>query len=154
MGCSPKSSITSELLAEMLILIDAHNVYNRTDGVQPVLVFDGRHSRLKLPFLQYINEPEHLWTACLGDPYGTHIWQVADSSELNGCFKISLNRAKVQYLSYKQSDDQPFVPTDIIPLITMAWYKSFSKVNSARNALIDRGWAPLAYAFLDRPDLR
>jgi hypothetical protein len=83
----------------MLKLIDSQNVYKQKDGLQPVLVLNGHHSRLKLPFLKYINNPDHLWTVCLGAPYGTHIWQVVDSSELNGFFKIALSKAKVEYLS-------------------------------------------------------
>lgn len=153
-GCSPKASITSEMLAEKLKLIDSHDVYKRTNCLQPLLVLDGHHSRMKLPFLQYINDPDHPWTVCLGAPYGTHIWQVADSSKLNGSFKIALSQAKAHYLSFQQSDNQRFVPTDIITLITIAWHKSFGKVKTARNAVIDRGWAPLTYVLLDHPDLR
>jgi hypothetical protein len=142
------------MLAEMLKLIDSHNVYKQKDGLQLVLVLDGHHSRLKLPFLKYINNPNHLRTVCLEAPYGTHKWQVADSLELNGSFKTLLSKAKLEYLSYKQRENQRFVPTDIIPLIAFAWNKSFSKVQSERNTVIDRGWAPLTYVLLDHPDLQ
>jgi hypothetical protein len=88
------------MLAEMLKLIDDLEVYDQSKGVQPVLVLDGHQSRMKLPFLQYINDPAHPWTVCLGVPYGTHIWQVADSLELKGSFKIAFTRAKAEYLAH------------------------------------------------------
>jgi hypothetical protein len=83
-GCSPKASITSKMLTKMLKLLDSLEVYDRSTGKLPVLVLDGNHSGMKLPFLKYINDPEHLWTVCLGVPYGTLIWQLADLAELNG----------------------------------------------------------------------
>jgi hypothetical protein len=86
--------------------MDDNNVYERRDGIQPILVLNGHHSRMKLLFLKYISNEEHLWTVCLGVPYGTHIWQVADSSELNVSFKIALIKAKTEYLTYKAADNQ------------------------------------------------
>jgi hypothetical protein len=74
-GSSPNASITSELLAAMLQSIDSHDVFDRSNGNKPFLLLDGHHSRLKLPFLRYINDDNHPWTVCLGVPYGTHLWQ-------------------------------------------------------------------------------
>jgi hypothetical protein len=122
--------------------------------MQPVLILDGHGSRMRLPFLKYINDPTHPWVVCLGVPYGTHIWQVADSSKLNGSFKIALNRAKAKYFSHKAPDNQRFVPTDIIPLISMAWDKSFNRQKIAQAAILDRGWYPLTYCLLDHSRLR
>jgi hypothetical protein len=48
-GCSPSASITSELLVAMLETIDKHNVMDRTNAKQPVLLLDGHHSRFELP---------------------------------------------------------------------------------------------------------
>jgi hypothetical protein len=100
-GCSPKASITSEMLTSMLQTIDSLHVYDRSTGQCPCLLLDGHHSRMKLPFLKYINDPAHLWQVCLGVPYGTHIWQVADALELNGCFKMALTKAKRYYLTFR-----------------------------------------------------
>jgi hypothetical protein len=158
-GCSPKASITSEMLAAMVSIIDQNGVYDRTKlnannkPIQPVLLLDGHQSRLKLPFLRYINDKDHKWTVCLGVPYGTHIWQVADSSELNGCFKIALNKAKREYMKLKPWNNKKWLPTDIIPLINMAWVKSFARVDTARKAIIKRGWYALNYVLLDHPGL-
>ena len=76
-SCSPNASITSDILADCLAHIDSFNVFRR----------DGHHSRFELPFLQYIHD-NNKWTACIGVPYATHWWQVADSSEVNGAYKM------------------------------------------------------------------
>jgi hypothetical protein len=80
-GCSPKAWITLEMLAEMLKVIGNCNLYDLHDKIHPVLLLDGHHSYLKLPLLEFINDDSHKWAVCLGAPYGTHIWQVADSLE-------------------------------------------------------------------------
>jgi hypothetical protein len=73
-GCSPNASITSELLVEMLTVIDNSGVFPRTKelGV-PFLLLDGHHSRTRLPFLSYINDETHKWQCCIGVPYATHV---------------------------------------------------------------------------------
>jgi hypothetical protein len=78
---------------------------------------------MMLPYLQYICEPSHKWYSFFGVPYATHVWQVADASSLNGSYKIELVKAKRQYLEHR---NQPkFEPTDIVPLVNMAFGKSF-----------------------------
>ena len=54
---------------------------------------------------------------CIGVPYGTHLWQVGDSPQLNGCFKLELTKEKRHLLSLRGADEQKFYPTDIIPLV-------------------------------------
>jgi hypothetical protein len=104
-GCSPKASITSEMITAMLQSIDDLNVFDRSSGIRPVLLLDNHHSRMKLNFLQYANNIHHQWVVCLGVPYGTHIiWQVADASELNGCFKIAMVKAKREYIRHRQEN--------------------------------------------------
>jgi hypothetical protein len=152
-GCSPKACITSTMLAAMLEIIDSHEVFDRSEGT-PVLLLDGHHSRLKIPFLSYINDDKHKWTVCLGVPYGTHLWQVADAPELNGTFKIALWKEKRKYLREKRlAGMNNFSPTDIIPLVNTAWDKSFARVPTARKAIQKRGWYPLNYRLLDDPNL-
>jgi hypothetical protein len=130
------------MLTAMLQTIDDLHVYDRSTGMRPCLLLDGHHSRMKLPFLKYINNP---------DPYGTHIWQVADASELNGCFKMALTKAKRYYLSFR--DEKKFVPSDIIALVNIAFPQSFGKKENARKAILKRGWNPLNYVLLDHPKL-
>ncbi len=93
-GTSPKVSITSQCLADMLKYMDGLGIYDQTVAY-PFLLLDGHHSRVMLSFLWYINDDEsHKWYSCFGVPYATHIWQVADSSPLNGSYKIDLAKAK------------------------------------------------------------
>jgi hypothetical protein len=152
-GCSPNASITSEILAGMIELIDKKEVFDRSTGNLPVLLLDGHQSRMKLPFLEYVNDPEHKWMVCLGVPYGTHLWQVADAPELNGSFKINMWKAKRAYLKYRTLENQKFVITDVIPLVNMAWHGSFTRADRARKAILQRGWGPLNYCLLDHPKL-
>ena len=152
-GCSPKASITSELLVQMLKQLDNLQILERSDDVNPFLLLDGHHSRMQLPFLEYINNACHEWMVCIGVPYGTHIWQVADSSQQNGIFKLELAKAKAWYLSQLPPGKQRFLPTDIIPLINMVWVKSFANATNCRKAIRERGWGPLNYILLDHPDL-
>jgi hypothetical protein len=91
-GTSLKASITTTLLTEMLKYLDRLGIYNR-DVCHPFLLLDGHHSRMMLPFLEYINDPKTKWFTCFGVPYATHIWQVNDASGLNGAFKIELTKA-------------------------------------------------------------
>jgi len=48
------------------------------------------------------NGDEMQWNVAIGTPYGTHIWQVGDSSEQNGMFKTAMKQQK-QYVLKKQS---------------------------------------------------
>lgn len=144
-GTSPKASITSQLLADMLKYLDQLGLYDRSVAY-PFLLLDGHHSRMMRPFLEYINDPEHKWVACFGVPYATHVWQVADASSLNGCFKIELTKAKQKYLQHRSKPK--FEPTDIVPLVNMAFPKSFGNQENARKAIASRGWNPLNYKIL------
>jgi hypothetical protein len=54
---------------------------------------------------------------CIGVPYGTHIWQVADSSELNGAFKMDLTDAKKLIYAAKANDMKKWLVSDFIPIV-------------------------------------
>jgi hypothetical protein len=90
--CSPSASITSDILTNMLQCMDVDKVYNWPNGETPILILDGHHSCMDIKFLEYISQPEHKWFVCLGVPYGTHKWQVADSLQVNRQFKIELGK--------------------------------------------------------------
>jgi hypothetical protein len=152
-GCSPKASITSQMLADMLKAMDDHELFDRSDGSRPFLLLDGHHSRLELPFLDYIHGPGHEWTTCIGVPYGTHFWQVADAEEQNGCFSIALTKAKKKLFDLKPFHKKGFFPSDIIPLINLSFQESFGNKINAKNAINHRGWNPLNYALLKHPQL-
>jgi len=144
-GTSPKASITTELLTEMLKYLDKLGVYDRS-VCKPFLLLDGHHSRMMLPFLDYINQPATKWCTCFGVPYATHIWQVNDASSLNGKFKIELTKAKRNYIKHR--DVPKFEPTDIVPLINAAFSRSFGNADAAKKAIQERGWNPLNYNLL------
>ena len=87
------------MLADMLSRIDTAGVFPREqDGPKPFLLLDGHHSHFEIPFLNYIHDSQHEWVVCIGVSYGTHIWQVADSSEMNGAFKLGVTKAKKSLL--------------------------------------------------------
>ena len=154
---SESGSITSEILADVLKTLDTLQVYPRGDGhPKPFLLVDGHQSRLQLPFLRYINEPEDNWVVCLGVPYGTALWQVGDSKEQNGSFNISMTKAKVDLLELKESKcmNGNNSVTDIIPLINKSWHSSFARIDKNRNAICERGWFPLNRNLLTMPEIR
>jgi hypothetical protein len=139
--CSPNASITSAILTDLLRTIDKHQVYDRLQGTKPLLLLDGHHSRMDLEFLEYINQPGTEWNVCIGVPYGTHLWQVADSSQINGKFKIEMMKEKHEYMKYKMNDTGLLI-TDIVPIVKGAFQRSFSNVSNARKAIAERGWSP------------
>ena len=62
-------SITSEILVDALITLDLLNLFPRDNqNIKPFLLLDGHGSRLELPFLNYINNPEDHWVVCVGVP--------------------------------------------------------------------------------------
>jgi hypothetical protein len=153
--CSENGSITAELLVEMLKALDKLEVFDRSDGVPPFLLLDGHGSRFDYDFLKYINEPETKWNVCIGVPYGTSYWQVGDSNEQNGCFKMALTRHKRNLLNKKEERREEFAihKSDIVYLVSMAWADSFARIESNRNAIADRGWSPLNYNCLCHPEI-
>ncbi len=97
-------------------------------------------------------QQKHEWLCCIGILYTTHIWQVANASELNSLFKIELTRAKREYLRHRTIGR--FVPTDIVPLVKHAWQRIFGNQDRAMKAVASRGWNPLNYCLLDHPALK
>ena len=94
---TPKGSVTSQILAEALQYIDSFEVFDRINGKYPFLLFNGHQSRFKIPFLDYICDNQHKWQVCNEVPYGTSLWQVGDSKEQNGSYKIALAQAKKEF---------------------------------------------------------
>jgi len=113
---SESGSITGPLLTSMLSYIDTKEVFNRSTGLNPFLLLDGHGSRFDLEFLEYINSEETKWHVNIGLPYGTSYWQVGDSTEQNGCFKMALSKAKQELVTKKNDAGLPFEinKTDIV----------------------------------------
>jgi hypothetical protein len=82
------------LLANMLRYIDSRDIFDRSTGLNPFLLLDGHGSRFDLEFLEYVTAADTKWHVEIGLPYGTSYWQVSDSSEQNGSFKMKLTKEK------------------------------------------------------------
>jgi hypothetical protein len=155
--CSESGSITTELLTRMLKKLDELEVFDRSTGLNPFLILDGHGSRFELEFLEYINTCETKWNVNIGLPYGTSYWQVGDSTEQNGCFKMALTKAKQSLVTAKNDSGLPFEinKTDVVKLVKEAWNASFSRVETNQKAVLERGWGPKAlnYNVLLHPEI-
>jgi hypothetical protein len=153
-GCSERGGITPEILKEAIAHIDSFNVFDRVEAT-PVLLLDGHGSRFDQQFLDYVNAPATNWCVLIGVPYGTHLWQVADSSEQNGSFKCELKRAK-QFVIRKKGElhlPMQVEKTDIVGIVHRAFQVSFGNQVNCKKAIRSRGWNPLNYNLLDDPEL-
>ena len=148
MAFSDSGGITPTILTTIFKRLDNLGIYEeeRKEGKKPFVLLDGHQSRFDLEFLDYINDPKHLWTVCIGVPYGTAYWQVGDSSEQNGSFKMNLSAWKQKTLSRRMTQMQSNLgiqATDIIPMVRYAWEKSFARKDTNAKAIAERGWFPL-----------
>ena len=153
---SPKGSITSAILVDILATLDLIGVFDRSDGKVPFLLLDGHGSRIELHFLAYINDPAHKWVVCIGVPYGTALWQVGDSSEQNGAYMMALSVIKAMIIERKQERMMPLTidAHEIIIMVNYAWELSFARCAKNKKAIADRGWSPLNRAILLNPTIR
>ena len=153
---SPKGSITGEILTDILATLDYHQVFDRSERKKPFLLLDGHGSRFAHNFLKYIMHPDHSWSVCIGVPYGTALWQVGDSSEQNGAYKVALTKAKENLIKQKHKKMMKLTiePYEIIPLVNHAWAQSFARPISNRKAIAERGWNPLNRNLLLNTTLR
>ena len=154
---SQKGSITSDILRDALKTLDHYKIFDRSQNKKPFLLLDGHGSRFELPFMEYVVNTNHPWVVCIGVPYGTSMWQVADSKQQNGSYKMALYKAKKYLLEQKMNymiDPLTLVPTDIVPIVNMAWNSSFVNVENNLVAIRERGWSPLNYALLESDDIK
>jgi hypothetical protein len=157
--CCPSESvtITGHLLTEMLRAIDKLEVYDCSIGLNPFLLLDGHGSCFELEFLEYINTCESKWCGNIGLPYGTSYWQVGDSSEQNGCFKMALTKCKQALVTAKNDAKLPYEinRADIVKLVKDAWKISFARVETNKKSVLHRGWGPKAlnYNALFHPEI-
>jgi hypothetical protein len=154
--CSPKGGITSELLKGMLERMDSLDLFPRVEGGPlPFLLLDGHGSRFQLPFMRYVGDKEHWWKVCIGVPNGTAHWQVGDSAEQNGSWKMATTRDKRKLSQFRISMGMPLNirPSDIVPIVNNAWEKSFARVQSNKRAIAKRGWQPLNRGLLKHSEV-
>ena len=145
---SEKGSITPEILKDILKTIDDLEVFQtyRDNGAVPFLLVDGHQSRFHSTFLEYITDDAHPWKVSIGVPYGTSLWQVGDSPQQNGRFKIAMSEAKKMFIQKRIEtfcSELELIPTDIIPMLNFAWEVSFADKSGNQDAIRERGFNPL-----------
>ena len=109
------------------------------------MLVDEHGSCFDLEFLQYICHDNHKWTVVFGVLYGTSLWQVGDSTEQNGTYKIHPVKVNHDILTHwieHMIGDMELLPTDAIPLINKDWVNSFDELESNKKAISERGWFP------------
>ena len=93
----------------------------------------------------YVRDIKHEWMICFGVPYGTNLWQVGDSKQQNGSYKMSMTKHKDEIVKRKLTklwSKPQFKETDIIPAVNSSWNESFARVSSNQDAISKKGWNP------------
>jgi hypothetical protein len=139
--------MAGEISLDIFKTFDHYQLFDddRTNGRTPFFLLDGHNSRFHLPFVNYINEDRTKYAVTIGVPYGTSYWQVGDSSEQNGSFKMAMMKAKDEILKRRERlgiGELGIQPLDIILLISNSWTQPFAKVESNKKAIAERGWFP------------
>lgn len=127
---------------------------DREQGYTPFVLLDGHQSRFELEFLKYINDPDHRWNTCIGVPYGTSLWQVGDSQQQNGKFKMLLTKRKREMFEERMKSFNQhlhLLRTDIMLLVRDTWHLAFGDVEANLHAISERGWNPLNKNLLLNP---
>ena len=146
---------SEEILTECLQYMDSLELFDRI-GYSPFLILDSHSSRYQPTFLDYTNDEDHKWYATIGIPYGTSIWQVGDSEEQNGTYKMSTYKEKSEIIKEKmRMGQQPKIENyEIIPrIVNPSWDGSFARVEYNKRAIGKRGWNPLNRGCLLHPEI-
>ena len=138
--------------------MDDSGIFPQKNGPPPFLILDVHGSRFDILFLEYINNPVHNnWTVCIGVPDCTSYWQVGDSIEQNGCFKMNITKAKRKLLTLKADHRKELTinKVDIVGLVNTAWDNSFANIATNKKAIYEQeGWYPLNYYVLLHPEIQ
>lgn len=156
---SESGGINEHILVDIFKTLDHYEVFHdaRKQGKTPLVMLDGHDSRFRLPFVQYINNENTKYCVTIGVPYGTSYWQVGDSVEQNGCFKMATYRAKDQILAHREKNPMGvlgILPSDIIIIVNEAWERSFARVRTNKKTIAERGWYPFNRNVLLHKDIR
>lgn len=163
---SQSGGITPEILVDILKHLDKHGVTNRAEGdPPPCLIVDGHGSRLSIPFLRYINNLDangltvlganHRWKVIIGLPNGTAYWQVADSSYINGKFKLQMRKEKegVRTVQMDNRESIEIKTHHVVLILRSCWSSCFGNLVGNNKAIVQRGWNPLNRGCLVMPDI-
>ena len=153
---SESGGMDGKILTDVLRHLDKLEVFHddRKEGYTPFLLLDGHQSRFELEFLRYINDPDTKWSVCIGVPYGTSLWQVGDSSQQNGKFKVLITKKKRELFDERMKKFQQhlhLLTTDIMIIVKEAWEEAFGNIESNLEAISQRGWNPLNKMLLIHP---
>jgi hypothetical protein len=87
---------------------------------------------------------KHVWVCRTAQ---ASYWQVGESSEQNGCFKMMLTKYKRKLLQCKELAGVKFAikKEDITYIVSQAWADSFARDAHNKSAMADCGWNPLNY---------
>ena len=134
--------MSGDILTNIFKELDNKHVPIRRNGVQPFVLVDAHQSRFALTVLNYINNPAHPWTVCIGVPYGTHLWQVADAEQINGVFTQEFSKEKALMLKQltESFSDAKLTRIHIVPIFNLAWRRSFGNLERNKKAIRERGW--------------
>ena len=155
---TPKGGINGSILLDIIATLDALCVFDEDmkAGVKPMLLLDAHGSHFELPFLQYINDTNTEWVVCIGVPYGTSLWQVGDSSEQNGSYKMAC--AKFKRRLFKMKRDRGMSPGihsfEVMLIVNYALTQSFARKDKNKMAISERGWYPYNRKLLTYSTLR
>ena len=85
----------------------------------------------------------------------TALWQVGDLAEQNRSFNIASVVAKKMQNKDEYMYDCPTIePYQIIRIVNAAWPKSFSRIESNKKAIVERGWLPYNRELMPHPMIR
>ena len=112
---------------------------------------DGHISQMDELYLEYINNPETLWTAVLGAIYGTNWWQFHDASQMNGSFKCELPKRKNKLITKKRVAERKadIEQVEIAIIARAIIIRSFMNAKYPTSTLLHRGLNPFNRAPLD-----
>jgi len=139
----PKGSINSTILTNILRTLDDLGCYDkgRRVGFKPMLLLNAHGSRMKLGFPSCLNYVGAKWVVSIGVPYGTTLWEVDDSSQYNGLYKMACTRFKRKLLIMKRRRKMTtsICPWEIMLIVNAAWESSFVWVRQNIKAISERG---------------
>ena len=133
--------MTGTILVEVVKHLNVLGVYDWSKGEHPLMILDGHEFRFQRVFVDYINNPETKWFMIIGVPYLTHLWQLANSPELNGSFKTAWVHEKRELVQHRRHLGQAarLYPTNIMLLLSRAIARSFFLTESNKKVLVKRG---------------
>jgi hypothetical protein len=153
--CSDNGSITGNILTDVLKHLDTHLQFDHEEAT-PFFLLDGHRSRFELSLLDSVTDERTKGTVSIRVPYGTNLWQVGDSSQQKGAFKVRLTYEKKVLIEEKSKlyTECSIGKHDIVGLVNLCWNKSFERVDSNKHTMSEQGWNPLTYNLLDHPELK